>query len=297
MNEEELLLHFGVKGMKWGVRRDRNRAGSVTRKFKDAHDKADASKNARREKQNARLAEHKRLEKERADKAVSKVKDYAKVAGTATKDSIKNPIASDKAARQLMKERPKTALYRNKDDLKRLNQLTAENVAAKKASKDKVAPKVKERTESITAKTKYGDAVTLAGEPTPKFTKFLASRFKGVREDVEKSDHFQLKDPNGKRVGEMQLYQESKDSVNVVWVGVDSSARGNGYAQAAMQAAVSHAKKKGLSKVTLEVPGNSPDAKHIYEKLGFKDTGVVDDDAGSMDVWGGLTHMELKLKR
>ena len=133
MNEEELLLHYGVKGMKWGVRRARNSVGSVTRKFKDAHDKADASKNARREKQNARLAEHKRLEKERADKAVSKVKDYAKVAGTTYKDSMKNPIASDKAARQLMKEKPKTALYRNKEDLKRLNQLTAENVAAKKA--------------------------------------------------------------------------------------------------------------------------------------------------------------------
>lgn len=146
--------------MKWGVRRARNRVGSVTKSFKDAHDKADASKNARRtasqqrqnntkfgqahlkanakkdarrEKQNANLAEHKRLEKARADKAVSKVKDYAKVAGRTSLDSIKNPIASDKAARQLMKERPKTALYRNKDDLKRLNQLTAENVAAKKA--------------------------------------------------------------------------------------------------------------------------------------------------------------------
>lgn len=160
MNEEELLLHFGVKGMKWGVRRARNRVGSVTRSFKDAHDKADASKNARRtasqerqnnskfgqahlkanakkdarrEKQNANLAEHKRLEKARADKVVSKVKDYAKVAGTTSLDSIKNPIASDKAARQLMKERPKTALYRNKDDLKRLNQLTAENVAKRRA--------------------------------------------------------------------------------------------------------------------------------------------------------------------
>ena len=160
MNEEELLLHYGVKGMKWGVRRARNGVGSVTRKFKDAHNKADASKNARRTasqqrqnnsklgqahlkanakkearraKQNANLAEHKRLEKERADKAVSKVKDYAKVAGTTYKNSIKHPIASDKASLQLMKEKPMTALYRNKADIKRLNQLTAENVASKKA--------------------------------------------------------------------------------------------------------------------------------------------------------------------
>lgn len=96
MNEEELLLHYGVKGMKWGVRRARNRVGSVTRG----------------------------------------VKDYAKVAGTTSKNSIKNPIASDKASLQLLKERPRTALYRNKDDLKRLNQLTAENVAAKKAKRE-----------------------------------------------------------------------------------------------------------------------------------------------------------------
>ena len=155
-------------------------------------------------------------------------------------------------------------------------------------------PNVKTETETLTSKTKYGDTITMAGQPTPKFTMFLASRLKGVRENVRKSDHFKLKDQSGKSVGEMQLYQESKNSINVVWVGVDDSARGRGYAQAAMKAAVKHAQKKGMSKVTLEVPGNSPDARHIYEKMGFKSTGVVDGD--SDDMWGGLTHMELKLK-
>lgn len=166
MNEEELLLHFGVKGMKWGVRRSRTSKGSVTKRFgesakdygktykktvKDSfvNSKSQTKAELQLLKEKPRTALYRNKEdlkrlnqltsenvaakKERNAKVASKVKDYAKVAGTATKDGIKNPIASDKAARQLMKEKPMTALYRNKNDLKRLNQLTAENVAAKKA--------------------------------------------------------------------------------------------------------------------------------------------------------------------
>lgn len=50
---------------------------------------------------------------------------------------------------------------------------------------------------------------------------------------------------------------------------------------------------KGCKQVTLEVPGVSPNARHIYEKLGFKSTGEVigDDD----DICGGLTKMRLEL--
>ena len=165
MNEEELLLHYGVKGMKWGVRRARNSVGSVTRNIKDyakvagttsknsiknpiASEKASYQLMKERPKTalyrnkddlkrlNQLTAENVAANKKRNAKVVANVKDYAKVAGTASKDSIKNPIASDKASRQLMKERPRTALYRNKDDLKRLNQLTAENVAAKKAKRE-----------------------------------------------------------------------------------------------------------------------------------------------------------------
>ena len=44
--------------------------------------------------------------------------------------------------------------------------------------------------------------------------------------------------------------------------------------------------------MTLEVPGNSPDARHIYEKLGFV---AQEQISGDDDIWGGLTSMKLDL--
>jgi hypothetical protein len=58
-----------------------------------------------------------------------------------------------------------------------------------------------------------------------------------------------------------------------------------------MKAARDFGKQQNFEKMTLEVPGNSPDARHIYEKLGFKVTKEADD---TDDFWGGLTEMEYK---
>ena len=91
----------------------------------------------------------------------------------------------------------------------------------------------------------------------------------------------------------MQLYRENPKSINVVWVSVDSKHEGNGYATTVMKAVVDHAKKQNLDTVTLEVPGISPNARHIYESIGFKAKGKISDDD---DSWGGLTAMELNLK-
>lgn len=44
--------------------------------------------------------------------------------------------------------------------------------------------------------------------------------------------------------------------------------------------------------ITLEVPTISPNARHIYEKIGFKATGTLGSED---DVWGGLTKMRLDL--
>ena len=78
-------------------------------------------------------------------------------------------------------------------------------------------------------------------------------------------------------------------SINVV-----QKYEGNGYGKTVMQAVKDHAKKLGLEKVTLEVPGISPNARHIYESLGFKSKGQISDDD---DSWGGLTAMELDLTK
>ena len=46
--------------------------------------------------------------------------------------------------------------------------------------------------------------------------------------------------------------------------------------------------------MTLEVPGNSPDARHIYEKIGFVAGEQISDED---DIWGGLTKMRLDLTK
>jgi ribosomal protein S18 acetylase RimI-like enzyme len=98
---------------------------------------------------------------------------------------------------------------------------------------------------------------------------------------------------NGKKVADLTLYKESDTSINVVWLGVKSNQRGKGYAQAILESSAGRAKAAGFKQMTLEVPGNSPDARHIYEKQGFVAGKQISSDD---DVWGGLTKMKKKLR-
>ena len=102
-----------------------------------------------------------------------------------------------------------------------------------------------------------------------------------------------MRNNDGKKVGSIQLYKESPEELNVVWMDVTKSEQGKGTATTALKSVINDAAKKGFSKVTLEVPGDSPDAKHIYKKLGFKEKGSLSTD----DVWGGLTEMELTIPK
>lgn len=151
--------------------------------------------------------------------------------------------------------------------------------------------KVKPQSISLSAKTKSGETLTLQGDKTPLLAKAIAAVSKKVASEIEKNDNITIRDGEGKKVGDLQLYRESKDSMNIVWVGIDNKHEGKGYGQAAMKSAIDYAKEKKLKTVTLEVPGISPNARHIYEKLGFKSG-----KTNKSDVWGDLTDMKLEIK-
>lgn len=144
--------------------------------------------------------------------------------------------------------------------------------------------------DSVTRKTASGETVTMSKTPPNALNKFLGRISKNYRASYANSASLVIKDSLGKQVGEAQVTKKSADELNLVWLGIHKSSRGQGYATAVMHAGAEFGRQSGFKKMTLEVPGNSPDARHIYEKLGFK---VVKEDLDGEDpVWGGLTSME-----
>jgi hypothetical protein len=91
---------------------------------------------------------------------------------------------------------------------------------------------------------------------------------------------FTIKNGEGKKIGDANVWKKNDEELYLNWIGIKQNERGKGYATAG--------RRSGFKKMTLEVPTNSPDARHIYEKLGFKAT----KDLGYDPVWGGLTQME-----
>ncbi|QZE10581.1 acetyltransferase [Streptomyces phage Bilo] len=160
---------------------------------------------------------------------------------------------------------------------------------------DTKSPKTKNQTESMSATTSKGEKLELRGDKVGPLAKIAGALFPPMRKLINESSNYTLFDEQGKKVGEMALREKNGDELNVVWVGVNPKAQGRGLATSAMRSAIDLAKQKKLDKVTLEVPGRSPDARHIYEKLGFKETEIISTPEND-PMWGGLTGMELKLQ-
>lgn len=150
--------------------------------------------------------------------------------------------------------------------------------------------------DSIVGTTKNGDqfsVVPVHGQNDGVIMQALARRFPAHRKLVENSAIMDIRTKDGTPIGNAQVYRKSKDELNLVWLDIEKSHRGQGYAQAVMLAAKDLGGKQGFKKLTLEVPGISPDARHIYEKMGFTVT-KEPSKTNKADVWGGLTHMEYR---
>lgn len=147
--------------------------------------------------------------------------------------------------------------------------------------------------DKIVRKTASGEELTLSKNPPSALHKGLARISKKYVDAYNRGANLTIKDASGKKVGEAQVEKRSDEELYLNWLGIDKGARGRGYATAVMKAAEEFGAQAGFKKMTLEVPGNSPDARHIYEKLGFK---VVKEasplEAKTDPVWGGLTSME-----
>jgi ribosomal protein S18 acetylase RimI-like enzyme/2'-5' RNA ligase len=145
-------------------------------------------------------------------------------------------------------------------------------------------------------KTESGVEVILKEDRIPPIGAAIGSVSQKFRDRLNSGKSFTI-EVDGKNVGESSFTEKSKDELNLVWLGVRPEHRGKGYASSVFGAGVAYAKEKGYSKISLEVPGNAPDARHIYEKFGFKATDKKFGEDDEPDVWGGLTEMVYTIKR
>lgn len=146
---------------------------------------------------------------------------------------------------------------------------------------------------SFTQKTSKGELIFYTMRPKSRMAAILSKMSKRIKDNIENYADFDIKDSRGNLVGNLACCKESKESLNIVWVSTFKGSEGKGYGTASTKAAISMAKRMNMKTVTLEVPSISPNARHIYEKLGFKETKTISD---KNDVWGGLTAMKLDLK-
>lgn len=150
--------------------------------------------------------------------------------------------------------------------------------------------------ETVVRKTAAGEEVRLSKTPPTRFQNFMGRRSEKFRKNYADQAYLTIHDGTGKKIGEAQVSKKSEDELDLVWLGINKSARGRGYATAVMKAGAEFGRQEGFKKLTLEVPTNSPDARHIYEKLGFKV--VKEPTAKEMEddiVFGGLTQMAYEI--
>lgn len=143
---------------------------------------------------------------------------------------------------------------------------------------------------------KSGDKLSIRKDPPSLLMRGLMRLAPNKYKDTERDfPSFTFYDKSGTKVGNGSFTRMSKTDLYLDWVGVKSKHRGKGYASAAMKGVIKYAQSEGVKKLTLEVPNNAPDARHIYEKLGFRSNGKDTPSEGAHDPFGGLQGMEMRV--
>ena len=127
--------------------------------------------------------------------------------------------------------------------------------------------------------TRNGEKVTVLTSKSRKFETEVPDA-SGKKEHRSYSETVHTMYVNGKKTTIAYLDKDG-DETNLNWISTKSKYEGKGYAQTMMNHLIKYSKdKNGSSFMSLEVPDDSPNAKHIYEKYGFKETGTSWDDYG-----------------
>ena len=255
------LYHHGIKGQRWGVRK-----GPPYPLGAKEHSAAEKKAGWRSSVAVKQDADHKRIT------AVTKAAKRTRAAYTLS--STLNAQLSAPAVVKYAK--------------------IAKDLHAELSSKAGAVASKKKLPQELKVLSKPNEPSELHETPKPVTAKFLATLFPSIAKRQKQYTDYDIKNEDGKVVGDFSTNRNSADELNIVWLGVKGKYEGKGYGQSAMRLAIEDARKQGCKYVTLEVPGDSPNARHIYEKLGFKETerGLISDED---DVWGGLTEMRLDL--
>ena len=168
------LYHYGVLGMRWGVRRYQNKDGSLTKAGQKRYNKEMAKVREKNKALNNSIKTKAKLEKLDSKKKELKEKEKSFKNGKSASDMVKKDEASTKSKRisdmsddELRAMVNRMMLEKNSMDLQRqISSLNAQNVSTGRkivntVMKDVVTPALKDAGKNLLTKTlnKYGSQV------------------------------------------------------------------------------------------------------------------------------------------